>query len=84
MLRLLNISLFNPLVYVIASSENNKISKGCKWCVECENKTSINICNISHLFINFQLIWLEWLFIINRCLFNHTLSHIYQSKILFN
>ena len=56
MLKLSNISLFNPLTYVVASDENNKIFKSCKQCVEYENKMNINIYNISHLFINFQLI----------------------------
>ena len=84
MLRLSNISLFNPLIYAVVNGENNKISKGCKWCIECENKTSINIHNISHFFINFQLTWLEWLSTINRYLFNYILSCVYQSKILFN
>ena len=55
MLRLLNINLFNLLIYTIASDKNNEISKGYKQCVECKDKTSINIYNTSHLSINFQL-----------------------------
>ena len=77
MLRLSNISLFNLLIYVIASDENNEISKGCKWCVECESKISTNIYNILYLSINFQLIWLEWSSIINKYLLNYVLSYIY-------
>ena len=56
MLRLSNINLFNPLVYAVASGENNKIFKNCKQCIKYKGKININIYSTSHLSINFQLI----------------------------
>ena len=56
MLKLSNISLFNLLIYAVASDKNNEISKGYKRCVEYGGKININIRSILYLSMNFQLI----------------------------